>query len=320
MRDELELSVMLNSYFGRCIAAGYKMPVEEIAFQNLYATQTEEFEKLFDPQKVRDITMINSLAGAGDGVETTFVDDSWRMKPPKFVQNVKSMRIDKWSKGHSAMLGQLTGLERMYLINERRKPKDQTNGTPNGTRSQGESPCTPSTPATTPGANSVPSLGKEYIEVLSTNHGPSLRHLLLAAQWRLDSDDIAKLFRSCPNLEQLGLGVEKSDSDLFRVLIQFLPRLSAIRILDNPESSTVGQELKAAPHSHERKLALHTSKRELARLRWVGWADMVFSLGRLVPSGERAESGEPLYTRSAKKVPLETVRHVEIWGLDSLEI
>ena len=319
MRDELELSVQLQSYFGRCIAADHKIPVKDIAFQNLYAQQTEEFEKIFDPNKVRRITMINSLAGAGDNAGTTFVDDTWRMKPPKFMQGLKSMRLDVWSKGHCDVIGKIAGLESVYLISTKKVAKEQVNGTMNGTRSQGSSPCTPGTPAT-PSSSSAISLAKDYIEVLSTNHGQTLRHLLLAAQWRLGSDDIAKLVRNCPNLEQLGLGIEKADFDLFRLLLPFLPRIYAIRILDNPESSAFSQELKADEDVHERKMTEYISKREYNTLRWVGICDMAFEVGKLVSLHGHAGNGVALYTRPVKRVPLDMVKDIEIWGLDSLEI
>ncbi len=320
MRDGLEPSVTLHSYFGRCIAADYKLPVEYVAFHNLYAQQTEDFEKIFNPNKIQGITMINSLAGVGDSAETIFVDDTWRMKPSKFIQNLKTMRGDKWSRAHCDLLGKTTGLQKLYLIGAKKEVKEQADSTANGTRSQTGSPGTPGTPAT-PGGFSANSLGKDYLAVLSENHGATLRHLLLASQWRLGSDDIAKLVRSCPNLEQLGLGIEKSDFDLFRLLLPFLPKLFAIRILDNPKSSAFSDELKAhSDRFHERKVAKEISKREYSSLKWVGMCDMAFEVGRIIPLGEFAENGEPMYMRAVKRVSLDAVKDVEIWGLDSLEI
>lgn len=319
MRDALELSVQLNSYFGRCMAAGHKIPVQHIAFQNLYAPQTEDFEKIFDPERVRAITMINTLAGAGDGVETTFVDDTWRMKPPKFIRNLTSMRQDRWSRMHCKTLGNFTGLESLYLLDSKKETRDSPYGVINGGRSQGASPGTPSTPASGSGSAAM-SLGRDYIEVLSTNHGQTLRQLLLAAQWRLGSDDIAKLVRSCPNLEQLGIGLEKNDFDLFRLLLPFLPKLVAIRILDNPDTSAFSQELKAYPDEfHENMMTENLCKREHRSLRWVGLCDMVFRVGKLLPLGD-VENGEESFTRIVKRVSPHVVQDVEIWALDSLGI
>ena len=319
MRDELELSVQLNSYFGRCMAVGYKIPVQHIAFQNLYAPQTEDFEKIFDAERVRGITMINTLSGAGDGVETTFVDDTWRMKPPKFIQNLKTMRQDRWSRAHCNMLRTLTGLESLYLLDSKKESRETPNGTMNGTRSQGTSPGTPSTPASA-GGSAATSLSRDYIEVLSTNHGSTLRQLLLAAHWRLGRDDVAKLVRSCPNLEQLGLGIEKADFDMFRLLLPFLPKLFALRFLDNPESSAFSEEFKAyGDEVHEQTMGEHLSKPGYRSLRWVGLCDMVFRVGKLLPIGD-AENGEALFTRVVKRVSPDTVQNIEIWGLDSLEI
>jgi len=320
MRDELELSVQLNSYFGRCMAAGYKIPVQHIAFKNLYAQQTEDFEKIFDAERIRGVTMINTMAGAGDGAETTFVDDTWRMKPPKFLQNIKSMRQDRWSRVHCKMLGKLTGLESLYLLDSKKDTREQSNGTVNGARSQGASPATPTTPASASGSAANMSLGRDYIEVLSTNHGQTLRQLLLAAHWRLGPDDIAKLVRSCPNLEQLGLGIEKSDFDLFRLLVPFLPKLFALRILEKPDSSAFCEELKAHGDAvHENSTSQSLSKPEYRALRWVGIYDMVFRVGKLLPLGD-VRNGEALFTRVVKRVSSDVVQDIEIWGLDSLEI
>lgn len=318
MRDALELSVQLNSYFGRCMAAGYKIPVQYIAFQNLYAQQTEDFEKIFDAERVRGITMINTMSGAGDTAETTFVDDTWRMKPPNFIRNIKSMRIDRWSRAHCKMLGMLTGLESLYFLDARKEFRAQSNGPMNA---QGASPATPSTPGSVSSSTATVSLGRDYVEVLSTNHGQSLRQLLLAPHWRLGSDDIAKLVRSCPNLEQLGLGIEKSDFDLFHLLLPFLPKLFAFRILDNPDSPAFSQEVKACSDAeHEANTARKASKYEYRALRWVGVCDMIFRFGRLVPAGHDMETGEALFTREVKRVSQDVVQDIEIWGLDSLEI
>ena len=319
MREELELSINLNSYFGRCMAAGYKIPVQHIAFQNLYAQQTEDFEKIFDAERIRGVTMINTLAGAGDGAETTFVDDTWRIKPPKFIRNLTSMRQDRWSRVHCNILGTINGLESLYLLDSKKDMRQQSNGAVNGTRSQGESPATPNTPASASGSTAA-SLGKHYIDVLSTHHGPTLRQLLLAAHWRLGSEDIAKLVRSCPNLEQLGLGLEKSNFDVLPLLLPFLPKLFAFRLLDNPDTSAFAQELKTYPDDyHERNLAENLTKPEYRNLRWVGLCDLVFRIGKLHALHD-VENGVPLLTRVVKRVPRDNVQDIEIWGLDSLEI
>lgn len=324
MRDSLEPSVMLNSYFGRCIAADYRLPVKDIAFHNLYAQQTEDFEKIFDPKVIQGITMVNTLAGADDGAETTFVDDTWRMKPPKFIHNLKSMRIDSWSGGHCELLGRITGLEKLYLINAKKdariETKERVNGTANGNQASTGSPYTPGTPAT-PNGSSTNSLGKDYLTVLSENHGMTLRHLLLASQWRLGSDDIARLVRSFPNLEQLGLGIERSDFDLFRLLVTFLPKLFALRILDNPKSLAFSEELKLhSDEYHEQKIGKEISKPGYGSLRWLGMCDLVFEAGKLFRLGEVTENGEPMFTRSIKRVSLDAVKGVDIWAMDSLEV
>lgn len=217
------------------------------------------------------------------------------------------------------MLGKLTGLESLYLVDSKKETRERLNGTVNGNRSQGASPGTASTPASA-GGSAAMSLGKDYIEALSTNHGQTLRQLLLAAHWRLGSDDVAKLVRSCPNLEQLGLGLEIADFHLFRLLLPFLPKLFALRILDNPDTSAFSQDLKAyADRVHEKNLTEDLCKHDYRSLRWVGLCDMVFRVGKLLPLAD-VEGGEALFTRVVKRVSPDIVQDIEIWGLDSLEI
>ena len=87
--------------------------------------------------------------------------------------------------------------------------------------------------------NTLSQLGRNYLENIYKYHGPSLRHLLLMPQWRLSSEDVACLVRKCPNLEQVGLGIEVADFNMLRLLIPFLPKLYAIRILDNLDDSSL---------------------------------------------------------------------------------
>ena len=93
------------------------------------------------------------------------------------------------------------------------------------------------------GSNTLSPLGKDYLESIYKYHGPSLRRLLLMPQWRLSSEDLARLVRHCPNLEQVGLGLEVSNFEMLKLLLPFLPKLFAIRILDNVHDSTLTDSL-----------------------------------------------------------------------------
>lgn len=70
-------------------------------------------------------------------------------------------------------------------------------------------------------------LAPEYIAVIAVNDGKSLRRLLLSDHWVLGRDAFRKLMQACPNLEQLGVGLENMDLKLLQLLMSFAPKLSA---------------------------------------------------------------------------------------------
>ena len=113
--------------------------------------------------------------------------------------------------------------------------------TPQSTTSTKSVPETQNTISFTPPVDTtaVVRLGKDYLDNIITFHGPNLRHLLLLPQWRLSAYNLARLVRGCPNLEQLGLGTETPDYNMLRLLLPFLPKLYAVRILDNVDDSAV---------------------------------------------------------------------------------
>ena len=83
MRESREPSVNLHSYFGRVIAAHYKMPLKSIAFQNLYAHNESLFQQCLDPEKIESFTMISSVSGNDDAADLAFVEHGWRYAPPR---------------------------------------------------------------------------------------------------------------------------------------------------------------------------------------------------------------------------------------------
>ena len=341
MRNAREPSVTLHTYFGRAVTAGYKLPLKSLSVQNIYTPNAGEFGDLVDPTTTQEVTFINSVSGLGDDTETTFIDHSLKLRPSTTVKsNLKMIRGDKIDRMHCDLLAKLSGLERYYLVTGR-KFREQSNGSPSYSISNhGYHSSTPSddaassfstsTPTTTSSAQSeigMASLGKDYLNNLFKNHGPTLRHLLLMPQWRLSSEDIARLVRSCPNLEQLGLAVELTNLNMLRILIPFLPRLYAIRILDPTDACglLLADEWRSSVCPKGDECQQQTDgddawQLDWNNLRWVGVGEAVYEIGKpaLIESG--GESGEVKYSSSIRRRPVEMVKDVEIWNMDRLEI
>ena len=273
MREAREPSVNLHTYFGKCLAAKYQIPLKHLSFQNLFAFNEDGFQDIVDSETIESFTLISSVGGDDDAAEIAFLDSSWKTMGRKpATPKLRMLRGDKISSMNASLLTTFSGMERYYLVTGRKLQshpyiENGSIGTPgsnavNGhgnisgsaspeSTSQGTSshnPCMAmamnaqkSQPPFTPPAepNSKSRLGKDYIENISKCHGSTLRHLLLMPQWRLSSDDLARLVRSCPNLEQLGFGMELANFNMLRLLIPFLPKLYAIRILDNVDDSSV---------------------------------------------------------------------------------
>ncbi|KAI9810300.1 MAG: hypothetical protein M1827_006350 [Pycnora praestabilis] len=324
MRDELEPSISLHSYFGKCMAARYTLPLTSMAFHNLYAHNNLNMAEIMDTNTLRAVTFINSLGESGNDAETAFIDNSWRMQPPKKMPNLKIMRSDKLSKTMVESLARMSGLEKLYLVNAKRPSKGSTHATPQTARSP-QSPTSSATPMT-PASSATPSemlasnLYKDYMEAIMTQHGKTLRHLLLSDQWTLGIDDCAKLIRSCPNLEQLGIGLDKGIMALLKVFIPFLPRLMAIRIFDNPSFTSWNATVSDA--SHEEDMGAALCGEEFRTIRWLGLGHKVFFAGKVVTEERTREEGEveKVYRRIIKRVDREAVNDIAIWHMDSLEI
>lgn len=268
MREAREASINLGLIFGRVIAAKHKMPLKHVAFQNMYAYNemysANIIHEIIDPETIESFIMISSFGGADDSADFSFVDNSWNIataKPP--TPNLRVLCGDKVSRMHCAMLSGFTTLERYYLITGRKlqdppfqQALEDTRSNDNGAgrTSSGDSlslalptgfpdgyritnPCTPPAEPTP-----ITRLQHDYLENISKFQGPTLRHLLLMPQWRLSTEDLAKLVRSCPNLEQLGLGLEMSTYTMLRLLIPFLPKLYAIRLLESVDGSCMSGE------------------------------------------------------------------------------
>ena len=180
----------------------------------------------------------------------------------------------------------------------------------------------------------VIALGPAYLDTIFRKHGRTLTHLLLLPQWRLTSEDMARLVRSCQQVQQLGCAVEYSQTSTLRQLIPYLPHLHALRILDPSDDSSLSDEVRKAGDEYadyiSTELSWETGREfgngvstvfggqsvQLApKLRWVGLGDHVFE----VLSGW-SEMDDGSRKRKVEKRKLKDVRYVEIWRNDTLEI
>ena len=321
MLESQEPSTSLLSFFGRSITAGYKLPLKSLAFQNLFTHHDSNLHDLLD-LTISEFTMISSTAGTGDSAAMSFVDYSWSTTSPKPIHSLKMIRGDKISRTHCNLLSKIQGLEKYYLITGRQlKSRDinYKNGiSPIPLEKLESTTNTPVTPPTPPDLTTI-NLGPDYLDNIFKNHGNTLRHLLLKPQWRLSSEDIARLVHSCPNLEQLGLGLELPDFNILRLLIPFLPRLYALRVLDNADDDCLTAMLTTLGDTNqESKLGGEALARNWQRMRWVGVGDFVYEVFDTVIEIET--EGKIEYRRKVKRRPLEAVRDVEIWSMDRLEL
>jgi hypothetical protein len=251
MRDAQEPSVSLHDYFRKLISSKQPLTVKKMSFQNLYAFHTEDFNFAFDPTTVEDVTFLTGVEGSS--LVNTFVESSWPTVPPHAKLRIKSIRMDAVSKRNAEFIGNFSSLERLYFVNVTSESSDflnsprpggessaltppisehQAPGVLNGTTTN--SPIASASPASQ--LNAMPSIRDSYLSHITTKHGATLRHLLLPSKWPLSTGMVARLVHSCPNLEQLALATEFTSMDSLGLLIPFLRKLKALRLLIPPSS------------------------------------------------------------------------------------
>ncbi|KAJ5587493.1 uncharacterized protein N7459_003258 [Penicillium hispanicum] len=251
MRIAQEPSVSLHEYFRKCASAKQPLSIQKLSFQNLYAFHSEDFDTAFDPSTVEDITFLSGTDTTG--LINTFVDNSWPTTIPHTKLKIKSIRMDVLSKRNSEFLSSFRGLERIYLVNVTTESSDYLNSPQPGpgpassalTPPVTDSPAnglsnSPATPAN-PQLNVALSVRDSYLSNIINNHGATLRHLLLCSKWPLSTNMVARLVHSCPNLEQLAIATEFSSMDSLGMLVPFLRKLVALRLLipaGSPASQT----------------------------------------------------------------------------------
>ncbi|KAJ5208018.1 hypothetical protein N7449_002397 [Penicillium cf. viridicatum] len=249
MRIAQEASVSLYRYFRKCITAKQPLSVKKLSFQNMYAFHVEEFNTAFDPATVEDVTVLSGTQNIG--WVNPFVESSWPRQVFDRKSRIKSMRMDTVSERMSDFLGSFKGLERLYLVNVCSDSPDTLNSPrPRTVATHPMSPV-PEHPAVSnetmaksaaamasPASqlNTILSVQNSYLKTIMMNHGTTLRHLLLCSKWTLSTSDVVRLVQSCPNLEQLALATDFSAMESLGLLVPFLRKLAALRLLIPPNS------------------------------------------------------------------------------------
>ncbi len=324
MKEAQEPSIKLNTFFGRVLSSNYTMPLRSISLQNLYMHNDGSCDNVIDTATVREITLINSVMGEGDEAANVFMDPRCQTgrRPKHNMAELRMLRIDKVSKQQCEFLGSFTGLERLYLIGAQKRTKNQSRSASPMISSAAlllNSPA--SSTSSSPSVSDTLGLKDDYLENIAKNHGSTLRHLLLLPQWRLSADNIALLIRSCPHLEQLGLGVDFVDFRALRLLIPFLPKLKALRLLENPDDRSFGEKVREHDDgTHENQIGSESLNGEWSVLRYMEIASLLFEIGKLRIQEPAGESGKQKHRRDVKRRCPETVRDIDIWRMDTLEI
>ncbi|KAM0721470.1 hypothetical protein Q7P37_002394 [Cladosporium fusiforme] len=320
MRRSAEPTLNLDTYFGRCSKAGYVPKLKHFAMQNWFGPHTHSLSSIMNHKTCESMTFLDTFGGAQGGSANVYVDDTWRDIPLGYKTDFRSIRFNEFAEQHVDMINASSGLEYVYVVNDRA-----------GKPSMSSSVTSPSsdyiTPDDSPSATTdplsrlgdIPMLGQQYVRAFTTNHGSSLKHLLLSAQWPLSEADLTNLIRACPNLTQLGLALNFPNHSTLRLVLPFLTNLYAIRILYNHSFRSAENDM--ASLSEDERIAILGRDLYLARpekLRWIGSGEAVYKVGA---SYEHVSAdGTAEMRRLVERVDPVEVADVEMWKLDSLDI
>ena len=344
MREAREPSIHAATLWGRCIAANYSMPLRRMSLQNLYIRQEQsDCHSIVDLSILEEMTFLNSTGGVDDDGALAFMDGTLRKSTELVPTQLKMARVDKVSRHQCDFLAHIKGLERLYIIGPQSRSRTDSKDQPNGTTPPFLNSPTSNTssPSSTDIINNLQALKDSYLEAITKNHGSTLKHLLLLPQWRLTNDDIAMIVRQCPNLEQLGIGTELSNFSHLRLLVPFLSKLHSLRLLGNPDDPGFVSQMRELDEAgqHVERIGEETVNREWSRLRYIelGADDLIYEIGHgeLIPAEKEkridrtdfscglncgGSQTKPTKRRPVRKRKWDSVKHIEIWSMDSLDI
>lgn len=308
MRQEAESSLTWETYFGRCVRANQKLRLKHFAVQNFYGRNMEGLGDILDQDYSKSITFLDFFGGAKGASANVFLDDTWKNIPPDIVTSFKTVRSNEPATQHTKMLAKVKApMENLFMISAR---TSQTGHTPPDGVTSGQMPVTPDEPSEVHSMD----LAKQYIYTITRFHGKSMKKLLLWDSWHLTPEDLGDLVRYCPNLEQLGFGVNSEDSlRVLHLLLPFLPKLKALRLL---LTDGIAEQCTNGGHMDE-------MEKQFARLRpnglkWLSVGKYICKLGE--DFDEIEEDGSLVHKVHVQEVKPEDVAHIDIWKLDVLDI
>lgn len=293
--------------------------------KNMYCRKDSEMDQAFDTMKLESVHFINCVDPTDQA--TVFIDRTWMMENTpneSTMRNMKELRIDRLDVHTGQPLGFFEKFEGIYLVSPEGPPKalTQTSGMNgdgivstgiNGFASAAASP-TPSTPSATEYSRTMITSGSSYIAAITSRHGPTLKKLLLSNLWALSASVVLSIVKACPNLEQLGLCIENNDVDILQQSMPYLKNLKVLRLLVREEDETYRKIEEIADEIHCYAMGQKCAHKDFRNLRWLGIGPKIYELRELV-----VEEGKRV-RRVVRPARLEDVRHIEVWGLDNLDL
>jgi hypothetical protein len=344
IRRSAEPSLSMETYFGRVHKSGMTLKLKHLALQNWFGPNTDQMGNVLNIESCESMTYLDVFGGVQGGTANIYVDNTWKDMPPDTKFHYRTMRFNEYAPQHVNMIKNSTGAEKVYIIGDRTgapamsSTSDTVSAlkadpdyiTPEDSPSSASTTGAPTNSTTTCTGNhsqnqnkhssarsaSIASYGPLYLNAFTTHHGSTLQHLLLSPEWALTATDLSTLIRCCPNLTQLGIALVAGEHSSLRLLAPFLPKLYALRVLNHqgwegpfPSDALVESQIGRA---------IFEARPE--KLRWIGDWGKAWRLGEDFEALLEDGSGRTEMRRRVESVPLELVKHVEIWGLDCLDL
>lgn len=321
MREQGEPSINLHSLFGKCVAAGYRMPIKEIGLMNMYSPNHGELEAALNEDELREVAFINCVDAMNP--RTVFFDQTW-LKPAnnKVPGHIKIMRGEGLDRGHANLIRRTEGMEEFYIIAKRDsdRAKVVNNSDTNGENHDSPAESSVSSPVRTAFTSSESvSLAADYLASLTERHGATLRILLLAEQWQLSEPTLIGLLRACPSLEQLGVGLDDMRLTCLRRILPESPKLRVLRLIHM--KSDVLWSLQSE-QGHLLGWKIEFTKKAYLPLEVFGVGNKGFALGPVVeePYIDKEKGVHEPLTRIITRISEKNLQHIPLFRMDTMEL